>query len=179
MGSTGDFALRGSPEYFGQLRTDYNFRLTDAKTSTGVDWRVYYKIDIRLSPCGETETACCADCNTAACQDLDPSLGIDAGKDLQIAYLQNAHISTCAGTVYEYDPNCGTFLEIHRRGGDTYQVLSDLPLNKGDTLTGYFTAYMDTSGLCAGAYDIWWVVRTRSGPYVQFKKPFTVISPSC
>merc|ERR1712070_919509 len=54
---------------------------------------------------------CCRSTNIAACQHYDR---IEAGPDLQIAYFQNAHIPTCKGTLFEGDPNCGTFIEIHR-----------------------------------------------------------------
>ena len=109
--------------------------------------------------------------------------GIDAGPDLQVAYFQNAHISTCAGTPFDGNPNCGTYLEIHQAqqvNSTAYlNVITDIPLMQGDTDGGYKTAYMDTTSLCFGDYEVWWVVRTRSGPYVQFIRPFSVISPSC
>ena len=46
--------------------------------------------------------------NVAGCQHHPE---IDAGEDLQVAYMQNAHIASCCGTDFEYDPNCGTYLE--------------------------------------------------------------------
>ncbi|KAF4700024.1 hypothetical protein FOZ62_009253, partial [Perkinsus olseni] len=61
------------------------------------------------------------------------------------------------------------------------EVIADVPLNSwGDTLfSGYATTYIDTSRLCTGQYELWWVTRTKSGPYVQLRKPFTVVAPSC
>lgn len=48
-----------------------------------------------------------------SCQDHPTD--IVGGADLQVAYFQNAHIPSCAGTTFEKDPNCGATLEIHRR----------------------------------------------------------------
>ena len=31
-----------------------------------------------------------------------------------MAYFQNAHVSQCVGD-FEYDVNCGTYIEIHRK----------------------------------------------------------------
>jgi hypothetical protein len=103
---------------------------------------------------------------------------------LQIAYFQNAHISTCEGTVFSDDVNCGTFIEVHRKPqsltdlSDKEQaVLADVRLaNAGGA---FATTYLSTASLCAGDYELWWVVRTRSGPYVQFRKPLTIATPSC
>jgi hypothetical protein len=183
VGSTRNFPIRNTDQYYASLRTDYNYRIISkeplADQST-VSSPVFYKIEIRIEPCrigvltGNRYSNCCDNTNEANCQD-NPS--IDAGEDMQIAYYQNAHIPTCVGTIFETDPNCGTFIEVHRRKDVT--VVSDLPLTKGNTVSGFRSAYIDTTRLCAGDYELWWVVRTRSGPYVQYQKNFKVLSPGC
>jgi hypothetical protein len=177
---------RGSPEYYASIRTDYKFRLVNmgdpgrALNGTEIYWPAYYKIDIRVDPCrdvaltGGRRDQCCSGTGGIDCQDHTD--GIYAGNDLLVAYMQNARISTCDGTVFSDDLNCGTYLEIHRMGDDP-TVLSDLKLfNAGGV---YQTVHIPTTNLCTGEYEIWWVVRTRSGPYVQYKKLLNVLSPSC
>eukprot|EP00746_Dinoflagellata_sp_MGD_P099364 gnl/MRDRNA2_/MRDRNA2_40403_c0_seq1.p1 gnl/MRDRNA2_/MRDRNA2_40403_c0~~gnl/MRDRNA2_/MRDRNA2_40403_c0_seq1.p1 ORF type:complete len:251 (-),score=42.71 gnl/MRDRNA2_/MRDRNA2_40403_c0_seq1:114-866(-) len=161
---------RDTAEYFALLRTDYKFRSQDP---------IYYEIEILIDPCRENMKTgglgdgCCFDTNRAACQDYDK---IVAGQDLQLGYFQNAHISTCMGTPFEDDPNCGSFIEIHRRGENT--VLADVQL-ADEYINGFRTINIATHRLCVGNYELWWVVRTRSGPYVQKQKQFYVSRPSC
>ena len=182
VGSTRNFPIRNTDQYYASLRTDYNFRIIskEATEQGSVSSPVLYKIEIRIEPCrvavltGNRLANCCDNTNEANCQD-NPS--IDAGEDMQIAYFQNAHIPTCLGTIFETDPNCGTFIEVHRVNDVT--VVSDLPLTKGDTTQGFRSAYIDTTRLCAGDYELWWVVRTRAGPFVQYRKAFRVLSPGC
>ena len=178
------------------VRTDYKFRLVDANSvaaglaGTATYWPAYYNIDIRVNPCsnatltGGRGSMCCSGTSEVNCQD-NPE-GIFAGEDLQVAYIQNAHISTCEGTDFADDPNCGTYLEIHKAlvgtiaslRAEELTILADVQLTNSDG--GYTTTYIRTNeNICTGDYEIWWVVRTRSGPYVQLRKPFSVISPSC
>merc|ERR1711998_264383 len=105
-----------------------------------------YEIEILINPCkdfvktGERGEKCCYDSNLAACQD-DPV--IQAGDDIQLAYFQNAHISTCVGTPFAGDPNCGTYLEVHRKHGSPEQktrVLADVKLEDEFT-DGFRTVY--------------------------------------
>ena len=177
---------RGTPEYFASLRSDYKFRLvTDgtpekALEGTLIFWPLYYQIDIRINPCenqaltGGRGDKCCSMTGSVDCQ--DSTSGIVAGPDMQIGYIQNAHISTCANTDFADDPNCGTYIEIHRSGQNP-SVLADVKLANQDG--AYETVYISTEQLCTGMYELWWVVRTRSGPYVQFKKNFQVTYPNC
>jgi len=161
---------RDTPEYFALLRTDYKFRAQDP---------IYYEIEILIDSCRESiktgglGDGCCFDTNRAACQDYS---SVNAGQDLQLAYFQNAHINTCKGTPFEDDPNCGTYIEIHRKGEK--QVLADVQL-ADEYINGFRTINIATHALCVGKYELWWVVRTRSGPYVQKQKEFYVSRPSC
>merc|ERR1712110_377257 len=107
------------------------------------------------------------------CQDIRDVI---AGRDLQIAYFINAHIPNCRGTPFDGDPNCGTYIEVHRYKGqvqvtgpktsdlkkigehpldaETRQILGDVRV---DTMTGlldgYQTAYLTTHRLCLGFYE--------------------------
>eukprot|EP00435_Cladocopium_sp_Y103_P017061 s854_g4.t1 len=166
---------RDTAPYFALIRTDY-------KTPgwQGIDREVAYSIDILIDPCrdlvraGGRGSACCKDQNIAGCQHHPD---IEAGQDLQVAYMQNAHIASCRGTDFEYDPNCGTYLEVHRPG--TKEVLSDVRIDAQSFPSGYQTVFLATHRLCRGQYEVWWVVRTRSGPYVQRTRSFYVSSPTC
>ena len=181
-GSTRNFPIRNTDQYFASLRKDYNYRIISPTPTPGgsLSSPTLYKIEIRIEPCrlavltGNRMNNCCDNTNEANCQD---HTSIDAGEDMQVAYFQNAHIPTCVGTVFETDPNCGTFIEVHRV--NDVDVVADLPLTKGDTTHGFRSAYIDTTRLCAGDYELWWVVRTRAGPFVQYRKLFKVLSPSC
>ncbi len=195
QGSLESVAARGSAAYLGALRRDYKFRVTNGGTPANAlageetYWPYLYQIDIRIEPCANTTLTgtlgvCCSGTGAANCGDKKD--GIIAGPDLKFAYIQNAHISNCAGTDFEDDPNCGTFIEVHRATSavasaslteDVAEILADVQLASGE---GTFVAtHVATSMLCTGDYELWWVVRTRSGPYVQFRKSFTVLSPSC
>ncbi|CAK9102032.1 Uncharacterized protein SCF082_LOCUS47698 [Durusdinium trenchii] len=81
--------------------------------------------------------------------------------------MQNAHIASCRGTEFEYDPNCGTYLEVHRPGQKA--VLSDVRIDSTTTVTwtdlgagveqpyitsaGYQTRFLATHRLCRGEYE--------------------------
>mmetsp|Transcript_109231 Transcript_109231/g.308095 ORF Transcript_109231/g.308095 Transcript_109231/m.308095 type:complete len:241 (-) Transcript_109231:156-878(-) len=154
------------------LRTDYKVRIQP-------DY-VHYTIDLLVQPCRDTVQAgvyaseCCMDTGRAACQHHPR---VTAGLDLQIAYFQNAHIPTCSGTVFEGDPNCGTYIEIHRP--NDHEILGVVQIDGKGLSNGYRTTRVPTHRLCSGSYELWWVVRTRSGPYVQKTRDFYVVYPSC
>jgi hypothetical protein len=196
----GDYSGSGNWSFPPTYRTDYKFRLIDANsvsaalTGTAVYWPSLYQIDVRINPCvnstlagGRNSLECCSMTGEVNCQDSIEGV-FAGGDDLQVAYMQNALISTCKGTEFEDDIyNCGTFLEIHRAVTSTSnltnteaEVLSAVSLN-GDANGAFSTTYLSTrnAAICTGNYELWWVVRTRSGPYVQLRKPFTVIAPSC
>jgi len=165
------------PNYFIMIRGDYKFRLQ-------ADY-VHYTIDIRVNPCdnlimtGGTGQGCCQLTNQAACQDVPYA---DAGPDLLLAYFQNAHIVSCKGTRYQSDVNCGTYIEIHKASGteaERFQVLADVQIDATPFPSGYQTTRIATYQLCMGEHELWWVIRTRAGPYVQKIKKFTVNFPSC
>lgn len=172
-GSLGALPPPDTEEYLKLLRTDYKFRIQP-------DY-IHYSISMKIDPCrdalktGGLGKSCCFDFNEPACQHYD---SIKAHKNLQVAFFQNAQIPTCFGTVFERDPNCGTYIEIHRPGDN--KVLHDVKID-GDGLlqSGFRTVLMPTHRLCLGEHQLWWVVRTRSGPYVQKMQDFFVEAPSC
>jgi len=165
---------RDTDEYLALIRTDYKWRIQS-------DY-VQYSIDILLDPCrdetmagGKGET-CCWDTNIQGCQQNYTT--VEAGIDLQIAYFQNAHIPSCVGTEFGNDPNCGTYIEVHRL--NSKDVLADVSISDTDTFAnGYRTVRVATHRLCMGWHELWWVVRTRSGPYIQKTRMFYVTKPSC
>ena len=96
---------------------------------------------------------------------------------MKVAFFQNAHIATCQNTQYQDDVNCGTYLEIHKPGDP--KVWADVAIDGTPFINGYRTVNIATYRLCLGDHEIWWVVRTRSGPYVQMKRSFNITGPSC
>jgi hypothetical protein len=189
------YSGRGSFEFVPEIRTDYKFRLIDSNSiesalaGVAIYWPVFYQINIRVNPCVNSTLAggrgdlCCSGTGEVNCQ--DSTEGILVGPDLQIAYMQSAHVSNCEGTDFADDPNCGTFIEIHRSitsplsslTADERKILSDVRV--GNHAGAFTTTYIPTYSLCAGSYELWWVVRTRSGPYVQLRKPFECLAPTC
>jgi len=158
--------------YFNSLRTDYKMRIQRDS--------VQIKVDIRIDPCrnylqtGGTGKNCCRNSNIVACQ--NHPYDIRAGTDLQLAYFQNAHIPTCTKTLFENDPNCGTYIEIHRAVGEYSKeavdilrisdytgpsgdpemerdydahVISDVKIDT-EYPEGFQTLYIGTQRLCSG-----------------------------
>ncbi|KAA0146079.1 hypothetical protein FNF29_08267 [Cafeteria roenbergensis] len=101
---------------------------------------------------------------------------------LQLGVTQTAYIVECGGE-FRNDPNCGTFLEIHRPG--RREVLAQARL-RGQFASGYrstviSTTYRGNSSrvLCEGAHELWWVQRTRHRWVVEAILPFHISSPRC
>jgi len=157
---------------------NYRLRNTDV---LGEDKNVFYQTDLRILPCsnylktGGVGETCCSDMNIVGCQDHPND--VIGGTDLQIAYFQNSHIPTCAGTPFTMDPNCGSTIEIHHKDRHT-PIVADVRISN-DLPDGYQTTYISTAELCVGNYELWFVVRTRSGPFIKIRKDFVVKDPSC
>eukprot|EP00744_Colponema_vietnamica_P017759 GILI01024986.1.p1 GENE.GILI01024986.1~~GILI01024986.1.p1 ORF type:complete len:230 (-),score=13.76 GILI01024986.1:209-898(-) len=115
---------------------------------------------------------CCEQSGEAACEDYDEVI---AGPDLLFSWTQNAHVVQCNnefGTRHE----CGTFIELHRPLNDTQ--LYEKRLTRSFT-SGYAADSISTKGLCAGPYELWWVVRTRNGRVLHAVRGFMVTYPPC
>eukprot|EP00443_Scrippsiella_acuminata_P087116 CAMPEP_0115561070 /NCGR_PEP_ID=MMETSP0271-20121206/100795_1 /TAXON_ID=71861 /ORGANISM="Scrippsiella trochoidea, Strain CCMP3099" /LENGTH=172 /DNA_ID=CAMNT_0002995167 /DNA_START=70 /DNA_END=584 /DNA_ORIENTATION=- len=142
-GIVGDVPRGDSDEYISLIRTNYKFRIQP-------DY-VRYSIDLLVDPCrdlvraGSKAEGCCTDSNIAGCQH---HYDVYAGEDLQVAYFQNAHIANCRGTPFEDDPNCGTFIEIHRPSDK--RILADAGIDHVDFPSGYSTTRLATHRLCVG-----------------------------
>merc|ERR1712187_66159 len=78
---------------------------------------------------------------------------------------------------FDGDPNCGTYIEVHRPKDP--QILADVRIDGGSLMNGYRTARVSTWRLCLGEHQLWWVIRTRSGPYVQRIVDFFIDAPTC
>lgn len=130
-----------------------------------------YIIKIRIDPCRGREEGCCQGNNEGACQD---NLIITAGGNLPIAWSFNNYILQCNNEFAALD-TCGTFIEIHRLMQRTplvsYRILEKIG-------SGFNEVFLFTKGLCAGPYELWWVLRTRNGQILQYVKPFFIIEPS-
>ena len=92
-----------------------------------------------------------------------------------MAYFSNGKIPICGGEA-AYSPNCGVYIEVHRAGH--HVVVSDTQIKK-EYADGYQTDFVPTHKVCAGDYELWWVVRSPAGPVVMHVKPFNVYGPSC
>jgi hypothetical protein len=99
-----------------------------------------------------------------------------------VGYTFNGWLMECAGDFAD-DPKCGTFLEIHVPGDERIVSEKKLP---GGLMDGYRTIDMPLiykfnvdRVICAGDYEIWWVLRTPSNKVVEMVKNFRVIRPAC
>lgn len=101
---------------------------------------------------------------------------------LEIGITQTAYIVQCGGK-YKDDPNCGTFLEIHRPG--RREILSQTRL-RGQFASGYRMTVISMTHkgsaervLCEGEHEMWWVVRSKHEWVVEAVLPFRIASPRC
>eukprot|EP00943_MAST-04B_sp_MAST-4B-sp1_P009464 g9464.t1 len=99
-----------------------------------------------------------------------------------IAYTYNGWIIDCAGE-YAGSNKCGTYLEIHVPGDERIVSEKRLP---GGLMNGYRTIDLPLiykfnydRVICAGNYEIWWVLRTPSSKVVEYIKKFKVLRPAC
>ena len=82
-----------------------------------------------------------------------------------------------------YTKNSGTWLEIHIPEDERIVAERQLP---GGFAVGYQVIDMPLTYkfspdrvICAGDYEIWWVQRTPSRKYIQYRKKFRVMHPPC
>jgi len=101
---------------------------------------------------------------------------------LEVGITQTAYVVQCGGT-FRDDPNCGTFLEIHRPG--RREVLAQARL-RGQFASGYRMTVITTTHrgnssrvLCEGDHEMWWVQRTKHKHVVERVVPFRIASPRC
>mmetsp|Transcript_63155 Transcript_63155/g.72422 ORF Transcript_63155/g.72422 Transcript_63155/m.72422 type:complete len:306 (-) Transcript_63155:45-962(-) len=136
---------------------------------------LYYLFMIKINPCvGRDTEMCCQDSGEGGCAD-EPS--IVAGPDMNIAFTTNTYIFHCSDQyTVDFEGGCGTYIEIHRPGNTCALYAKKIQ----ETLcTGFVHTLLTTKTLCAGRYELWWVIRSRSGRTLQYVKPFFVRHPSC
>ncbi|EAR94130.1 hypothetical protein TTHERM_00521970 (macronuclear) [Tetrahymena thermophila SB210] len=144
-------------------------------------YQSYYKYDninnsnqqvtFLVNPCKLVPSSSCIESNT----NLQDQPYIIAGMDMLVAFYTNTTILHCSDE-WSKLINCGSFIEIHRTL-DPY-IIEQIKIEEFQTLTNKFY-YFSTKKLCAGRYEIWYVVRTRIGVILQYTKPFFVSYPSC
>jgi hypothetical protein len=148
----------------------------------------YFKLKIKIEPCkSRGESNCCdglaicgneivdlGETKTSSSEDEVIIDSINAGGDMEIAWIANGFLPICVGDFDDKD--CGIFLEIHRPGSD--KVLYERKVIR-DVSSGYKTEYLSTKDICAGRYDIFFVFRMRKVYNLMYVKPFFVENPSC
>jgi len=132
----------------------------------------------------------CWNWNTSVVADAGcraPTDGAPLALCLELGFTQTAHVVQCGGA-FRTSEHCGTFLEVHRPS--RAEKLTEVRLPRVDP-SGYRMTVMpttvrgdDTRVLCwdpfqAGAYEVWWVLRTRYNFVVERRVPFAVVSPRC
>jgi hypothetical protein len=133
----------------------------------------YYNIFLKLDPCREMDDEMCCDQSAeSSCGDHDV---IVASTDLAIAWFTNQYIIQCQGDFLDNE-ECGTFIEVHRPTNPT--VISQIRIEKYSE-DGFSMEFISTKTLCAGRYELWFVVRSRSARILQYVKPFYCSEPSC
>jgi len=114
--------------------------------------------------------------STASCYSPE---GIKRPNCMQVSYSQNSFINVCGGIYYD-DPNCGTFIEIHRPNGSPYDfeatLLSETKIinreTNGMSTTTIDLTYKSQSNRILCAYS---ESKIRVGSMVQI----TEDSPQC
>lgn len=132
----------------------------------------YYSIKLLISPCPVSNVFCCQGKGEAACQE---SLVVPGGSSLIVVWASNNLVVTCANE-FSDSTECGTFLELHRPGKFSPIYTERVTEHYA---SGFQTQFLSTSKACAGLYEVWWVVRTRSGRELLYVKPFFLTYPSC
>jgi hypothetical protein len=106
---------------------------------------------------------------------------------IELGITQSSYVHDCAAAS-QTDPECGTFLEIHRPGRKG--ILSEVRI-KGMYTSGYRKWLISSTykrardrvicydPLRDGAYELWWVHRTPTQRRVEARMPFKVVSPLC
>ena len=144
--------------------------------------RVARAAPARFPACWNWNESIVADAGCAA-----PADGAPLALCMAVGFTQTAHIIQCGGK-FRTDEHCGTFLEVHRPGRAEVLAEARLPqlAPSGYRMTVLPTTYRgnDSAVLCwdaalRGAYEVWWVLRTRGGFNVERRVPFTVVSPLC
>ncbi|CAI2378543.1 unnamed protein product [Moneuplotes crassus] len=132
-----------------------------------------YEIRIRLNPCINRDSDLCCDAtNEGACED---NTVFESGEDMAVSWFTNGYIFRCSD-IFEKQNECGTYLEIHRPRDA--KVLEYIKIDKLYR-SGFSTEFISTKQLCAGRYELWFVIRSRNGRILQHVKPFYSIEPSC
>lgn len=132
----------------------------------------YYSIKLLISPCPVSNVYCCQGKGEAACQE---NLVVPGGSSLIVVWASNNLVVTCANE-FSDSLECGTFLELHRPSKFTPIYTERITEHYA---SGFQTQFLSTSKACAGLYEVWWVVRTRSGRELLYVKPFFLTYPSC
>ena len=142
----------------------------------------YYKIDLLVSPCINSNNEMMVGCYVSGTQEKNlTELNANnyyiekAGPDLHIGWAINNTLLHCANE-FQHQTWCGSFLEIHRPLNAT--ILSQKRITKYSS-QNYSFDYLSTKNICAGKYEVWFVFRTSIGYVLQFVKPFFIQSPSC
>mmetsp|Transcript_31508 Transcript_31508/g.54615 ORF Transcript_31508/g.54615 Transcript_31508/m.54615 type:complete len:195 (+) Transcript_31508:1941-2525(+) len=132
-----------------------------------------YLVRLKVNPCVHVDDDyCCNGRNEGMCQD-NPI--VEATSALLVAWSFNNYVTQCTHEFAD-EKECGTFVEVHRPGSPL--VLSDKQITAYYSI-GFSTILVDTSQLCAGYYELWWVVRTRTGRILQYARQFFIVWPSC
>lgn len=132
-----------------------------------------YLVRLKINPCTHVnDDYCCNGRNEGMCQDNPLT---EASSATIVAWSFNNYLTQCSNEFAD-EAECGTFIEVHRPG--SRKVLSDIRISSYYSV-GFSTVLVDTSALCAGYYELWWVVRTRNGRIIQYVKQFFIIWPSC
>jgi hypothetical protein len=132
-----------------------------------------YLVRIKINPCLHVnDDYCCNEKSEGMCLD-NPF--VKATSALIVAWSFNNFLTQCYNE-FSDEAECGTFIEVHRPNQP--RVLSDKRVVE-DYSVGFTTVLVDTSQLCAGYYELWWVIRTRTGRVLQYSRQFFIAWPSC
>ena len=146
--------------------------LTEFRTTYRISLKVLYYLHFQIDPCRDKDDFCSTKTSEAPCADHDEIVG---GTDLPVAWFFNGYTVACDSD-FASKITCGTFLEIHRPGNSI--ILSSVPITD-DTTEGFAMTFIPARDICAGRYEVWFVISTRAGSFILYVKPFYATEPSC
>lgn len=130
-------------------------------------------IKMFINPWNERNSDMCCDAtNEGACDDFPE---FESGEDMTVSWFTNSYILHWS-TIFKNHGEWGTYIEIHRPTDS--RTIESVEITKMYR-SGFSTEFISTKNLCAGRYELWFVLRTRNGRTIQYVKPFYSQEPSC
>jgi hypothetical protein len=158
----------------------YDDRTCDAPMISKYPWSMYPACwDFNMSVTSARFTSDFTPPDFQYCMDTN---GASHRSCVTIGFTQTTFVVSCRNKE-DSDWDCGTFVELHFPFDERLLAEQKLP---GSYPSGYKVINMPLTYfgnpdrvVCAGDYELWWVLRTRSENIVEYRKPFRITYPPC